>query len=115
MAKKVRKHMSKEKQSIGAKDVGKVPVPVVAAAVAKPKVDPKMVVKGGMSFNGFRKDWYQLLQEYDGKTEAEFIEAATKTPPAKTKAGTAENPKGWLRFFKKAGAVQVGGGTGKGA
>lgn len=70
---------------------------------------PLLRVKSGMNYRGARGAWYSALQEHDGKTEADFIKATTEKCPQLTKAGVAENPSGWLRFFKGAGAYTLQG------
>lgn len=108
MNQKVRKHMSKEKQTIGKGDVGKVTAAELAgkkeAAPAPAKVQ-KLEVKAGMKYRGAREAWYQRLVEFNGKDVNEFLKNATDKPPSLTKANTAENPKGWLGFFKRQGVV----------
>lgn len=68
----------------------------------KPKV---LRVKAGAKYRGAREAWYKVLQEYDGKTAAQFLEATAKKAPSLTKRGTAEKPTGWLRFFQRQGVV----------
>lgn len=65
-------------------------------------------VKRDAKFRGARDAWYQLLVEHDGKPVADFYSAAKAKPPALTKAGTAEDPRGWLRYFKRVGVCELG-------
>lgn len=58
-----------------------------------------MRVKEGLKFRGARESWYNLLLQHNGQDAGSFIEAAKANPPCLTKKGTAEDPRGWLRFF----------------
>ncbi len=69
----------------------------------------KLAVKPGLKLRGAREAWYARLNEFNGKTEQEFVESATKKPPALTKAGTGENPRGWLRYFQRSGVLELKG------
>jgi hypothetical protein len=40
--------------------------------------------------------WFAAVSKCAGKSPEEFVEAATKTPPALKKDGKAEHPAGWL-------------------
>jgi hypothetical protein len=66
-----------------------------------------VVVKKDAKLRGARDAWYQLLGKYDGKPVAEFYEAARATPPALTKAQTAEDPRGWVRYFVRTGVAEL--------
>lgn len=78
-------------------------------AVKKEAAPQKLKVKEGMKFRGAREEWYKRLTAYDGKPVEDFIKSCTDEPPALTKAGTAENPRGWLRYFVRSGALQLQG------
>jgi hypothetical protein len=81
-----------------------------AKAVTAPKgptiklTDKKPEYKDGSA----RALWYSAVRKFNGKTPEEFVESATKTPPARTKDGKGEPPAGWLRYFVKQGLVQLG-------
>jgi hypothetical protein len=77
----------------------------VAAGKAKPKVIK--VLKADMKYRGARESWYTLLQRMEGKTEAEFVEAAKESPPSRTKKGEVEPPTGWFRFFERTGVIEL--------
>jgi hypothetical protein len=51
--------------------------------------------------------WFAAVSKCNGKTPEEFVEAATKTPPALKKDGKPEHPAGWLRYFVKEGIVAL--------
>lgn len=70
----------------------------------KPKV---MKIKGGMKYRGAREQWYNMLQRFEGKTVEEFVEAAIKEPPSRTKKNEAEPPTGWVRFFQRSGVISL--------
>lgn len=97
MTTKVRKHMAKNEKNDGKAEV--------KAAAPKPQ---KLKVKAGMKYRGAREAWYQRLLEHDGKDVEIFLKSATDRPPSMTKANTAENPKGWLSFFRRTGVAVVG-------
>jgi len=55
------------------------------------------VAKKSLKFTGARAHWYAALLAHDGQTNDAFIDACTKQPPATSKSGKAEDPRGWLR------------------
>lgn len=76
-------------------------------AGAAGKAAPKIIsVKANMKYRGAREAWYNMLQQYDGKTVAEFVEAAKEKPPSLTKKQEAEPPMGWVRFFERTGVLK---------
>lgn len=83
------------------------PVAEQKAAPAEPKPKRIKVLKADAKYRGFREQWYNVLKEHDGKTEAEFLEATKAKPPALTRNGTAENPSGWMRFFIREGVASL--------
>lgn len=84
------------------------PKGAVAAPAAPPvKVAKLKVLKKDTKYRGAREAWHARLLEFDGKTEAEFIESTKEKPPALTRNGTAENPMGWVRFFVREGVLSV--------
>ena len=77
------------------------------APVAGPFIkltDKKPEYKAGSA----RALWYTALAKADGRSSEEFVEAASKKPPALTKSGTAESPASWLRYFMREGLTKVG-------
>lgn len=66
-----------------------------------------VLLKKDAKLRGARDAWYQLLAKHDGKPVQEFYEAAKATPPALTKAGTAEDPRGWIRYFVRTGVAEL--------
>jgi hypothetical protein len=79
-----------------------------AATTANPSRPLKIkVTKTDMVYRGNRQAWYIRLKEFDGKTEGEFIEDTKKTPPSLTRNGTAENPTGWVSFFRRQGVLSL--------
>jgi len=86
--------MSKSKDKrVAAQRTDDAPAPVV---IASPII---AVVKHDAKLRGAREAWYALLKQHDGKPVSEFYAAAKASPPALTKAGTAEDPRGWMRWF----------------
>lgn len=77
--------------------------PEAKAAASTPPARPRKIkiLKPDTPYRGARAAWFGRLKEFDGKTEEEFIESAKANPPALTRAGTPENPTGWLRFFDR--------------
>jgi hypothetical protein len=65
------------------------------------------VVKRGVEYRGNRAAWYAVLQRHDGEPVEKFLRATSERPPALTKKGEAENPKGWIRFFRRTGVAQL--------
>lgn len=86
------------------------PTTQTAAPVARGTAPSQIIkaVKKDAKFRGAREAWYQLLGKHEGKPVAEFYEAAKATPPALTKAGTAEDPRGWVRYFVRTGVLELG-------
>ena len=82
---------------------------VVGAGTAQAKVVPGVLqvtpAKGAL--RGARAAWYAVLLQYNGKPVAEFLAATTATPPSLPKSGKAENPTGWLGWFKRQGIAAV--------
>lgn len=78
---------------------------------AKPQVQAKTqilhVAKKDAKFRGAREAWYKILLAHDGKPVNEYLESTTKTPPALTKNGSAENPRGWVRYFVRTGTATL--------
>jgi hypothetical protein len=97
--------MAKDKSGSAAAEVTAASGGKTAAAVAKPKVI--RMLKADMKYRGAREAWYSLLQRMEGKTEAEFVEAAKEQPPSRTKKGEAEPPTGWFRFFERTGVIEL--------
>ena len=79
---------------------------VGAAAVATPPAKV-LKIKAGMKYRGAREAWYTRLQQYEGKSEEEFIKSATTDPPSLTKKNEPEPPSGWIAFFKRTGVAQL--------
>lgn len=75
---------------------------------ASPTPAPKLikVLKADAKYRGAREAWYNRLKEFDGKTVDEYIEDCKKRCPQLTKNQTAENPTGWVGFFKRQGIMQ---------
>ena len=85
--------MSKSKDKrVAVQRADDAPAPVIASPVIA-------VIKSDAKLRGAREAWYVLLKQHDGKPVSEFYAAAKATPPALTKAGTAEDPRGWMRWF----------------
>ncbi len=61
--------------------------------------------------NSARAVWYEFLTTQVGKTQAEFIENATKKVPSTPKKGKLaeklEPPQGWLSFFERGGYCTI--------
>lgn len=74
-----------------------------AASKAAPKI---LAVKGGMKYRGAREAWYNMLQQYDGKSLGDFLDAVKEKSPSLTKKGEAEPPMGWVRFFERSGVLK---------
>lgn len=79
------------------------------ATESTPQARPNKIrlLKKDVVYRGARHDWYERLKAHDGKTEGEFIASTMENPPAKTKNGTVENPKGWVRFFVRQGVMSL--------
>lgn len=88
-----------------------VTAPVVVTGVGTPaaKVVPGVLqvtpAKGAL--RGARAAWYAVLLQYNGKPVAEFLAACTANPPSLPKSLKAENPTGWLGWFKRQGIAAV--------
>lgn len=82
-------------------------VGVVQATATQSKPLKLKVLKADMVYRGARLAWYARVKEFDGKTEGEFIESAKQNPPALTQNQTAENPTGWVSFFKREGVLSL--------
>jgi hypothetical protein len=54
------------------------------------------------TYRGQRADWFSIMKSCDGKTVAEFDEAAKGRVNGK---GTPQAPNGWLRFYVLDGTV----------
>lgn len=79
------------------------------AAPTPPAPKPMVlkVLKKDANYRGARQAWYSRLLEFDGKTEGEYIASTKETPPALTRNGTAENPSGWVSWFKRNGIISL--------
>lgn len=55
-------------------------------------------------YRGQRLDWFNRIKEHDGKKVAEFM---TKFEKSQTSKGTADPPRGWVRFFVQDGTVTL--------
>lgn len=93
-----------EKTKAASAKVEATPVKAEAAPVRPQKIK---VLKKDTKYRGAREAWFNRLQEFDGKTEEEFLASTKEKPPALTKNGTAENPTGWVRFFVRAGVLSL--------
>lgn len=78
--------------------------PKQEAAPAKPVLIK--VLKKDPKFRGAREAWFKRLVEFDGKSMDEYIASCKEKCPQLTKNGTAENPTGWVGFFKREGIAQ---------
>jgi hypothetical protein len=78
-----------------------------APAAPAPAVVKVLKVKAGMKYRGAREAWYARLQQYEGKSEEEFIKSATTDPPSLTKKNEPEPPSGWIAFFKRTGVASL--------
>lgn len=78
--------------------------PKQEAAPAKPVLIK--VLKKDPKFRGAREAWFKRLVEFDGKPVDDFIANCKEKCPQLTKNGTAENPTGWVGFFKREGIAQ---------
>jgi len=65
------------------------------------------VAKKVAKFTGARAHWYAALLAHDGQTNDAFIDACTKQPPATSRSGKTEDPRGWLRFFERTGVARL--------
>jgi hypothetical protein len=101
--------MSKATKKSG-KAVGKATVKKVVAErqVVESAPDAKVLrVKGDIKYSGARAAWYAALCQHSGKSAEDFVAACSKTPPTLPKNGKAENPRGWLQFFMRAGVASL--------
>jgi hypothetical protein len=64
------------------------------------------VLKADPKFRGAREAWFKRLVEFDGKPVDDYIASCKEKCPQLTKNGTAENPTGWVGFFKREGIAQ---------
>lgn len=62
-----------------------------------------LLTEKGDKYRGQRKDWYDQVRPFAGKTVAEFVAAAQKEG--------GESARGWLRFFVQDGSATLTGGT----
>lgn len=88
------------------------PAPAAAATAAPvtpatPKPLIIKVLKKDATFRGARAAWYERLKQFDGKTEGEYIASTKESPPALTRNQTAENPTGWVSWFKRHGVISL--------
>lgn len=81
--------------------------PAAPAAKAAAPVKTITVAKKEEKYDGARGSWYAALIAHDGQSVDTFVEACTKTPPALPKSGKAENPRGWLNWFVRAGVATL--------
>lgn len=72
-----------------------------------PKPAALLTVKDETKFRGARQAWYTRLQEFNGKPVDDFLASCKESCPQLTKAGTAEDPRGWLRFFVRQGVATL--------
>jgi len=66
-----------------------------------------VVAKKARKFTGARAQWYAALLAHDGQTTEAFIEACTNQPPATSKSGKSEDPRGWLRILERTGVARL--------
>lgn len=59
-----------------------------------------VVPEKGATYRGQRKEWFELLSQFNGKSVNEFFEAAKA-------AGKKDPPRGWLRFYVQDGAATL--------
>lgn len=99
--------MSKKDKQKG----GKSAAPASAAPAGAPVVEASPVIikvlKKDAKYRGAREAWYQRLVEHDGKPLQTFYASCQSQPPKLTKAGTAEDPKGWFSWFKRQGVADT--------
>lgn len=105
-------HPNKEvKPNDGSPAVAKVVEAVNVKAETPDPVPAKpmkiKVLKPDAKYRGAREAWFMRLKEFDGKTEEEYIESCKKVCPQLTRAQTAENPTGWVSFFKREGVLSL--------
>lgn len=55
-------------------------------------------------YRGQRLDWFNKIKLFEGKKVADFM---TMYEGAKTPKGTADPPRGWVRFFVQDGTVSL--------
>lgn len=55
-------------------------------------------------YRGQRLDWFNKIVAFEGKKVSEFM---TKYEKAQTSKGTADPPRGWVRFFVQDGTVTL--------
>lgn len=120
--------MKPEKQTLNKSDVGKIDASILSTKATAPptrgEVDkakeaeaPKQeaapakpvlikVIKKDPKFRGAREAWFKRLCEFDGKPVDDYVVSCKEKCPQLTKNGTAENPTGWVGFFKREGIAQ---------
>lgn len=77
-------------------------------AESPPAIPAKIKVKAAsMPFRGARAAWYKRLLEHDGKEANAFLQSCKDKCPQLTKAGTPEDPRGWLNFFVRKGVAEL--------
>lgn len=117
------KQQTKETQTIGKGDVAKLDAKSLSAstdatkagtaptekgdATPAPKPAKIKVLKPDTKYRGAREAWFARLKEFEGKTEGEYIQSCKDKPPALTKNQTAENPTGWVSFFRRQGVLSL--------
>lgn len=94
-----------EKQTLHKGDVANVKADGEAKPAERKPVLIK-VLKRDAKYRGAREAWYQRLLEFDGKSVDEYVESCKTNCPQLTKNQTAENPTGWVGFFKRQGIIQ---------
>jgi hypothetical protein len=82
--------------------------PKVSETTSSPPPAPVLKVKPDLKYEGARAAWYGALLKHNGKSENDFIDACTKSPPALPKSGKSEKPSGWLRYFVREGVASLG-------
>lgn len=106
-------------QTITKKDVKIVTAAEIAGAAARAGGEPVVnlppaeaskpvlikVLKPDAKYRGAREAWFMRLKEFDGKPLDEYIANCKEKCPQLTKAQTAENPTGWVSFFKRQGVM----------
>ena len=55
-------------------------------------------------YRGQRLDWFNKIKTFEGKKVSEFM---TKFEKSQTAKGTADPPRGWVRFFVQDGTVTL--------
>lgn len=65
------------------------------------------VLKPETKYRGAREAWFARLKEFDGKSLDDYVANCKEKCPQLTKAQTAENPTGWVSFFKREGVLEL--------